>query len=364
MLIGDRLKILLIGEFSGLQNELKSGLIQLGHDVTLAAATDFFKKYPVDINLGHGNDIFSYKFRQLVYPFLKINKFTGYDVVHLVNFYTVPRFQNLNLYFLDFLKKNNKIVTLSGAGDDPFFVNFSEKTLRYSPIPWDEKIDRNGKLHYMRGERQLKTMIRCVETVDRVIPIVYDFYSTFCAAGYGSKTESPIPIPIDIKKHNSSIDFNKHKLTFFHGLNRPGSKGTFLIKRAFEKLQEKYPNDVECVISGKMAFADYLDVLAKTNISVDQVFSYCLGMNALYSMAQGKVVCGGAEPESSILYGGVLPPVFNLVPDEDKIFNAFEEIVEQKSSLESIAYESRQFVKKYHDNVNVAQRYVDCWRLV
>jgi hypothetical protein len=357
------MKILLIGEFSGLQNELKSGLLHLGHEVTLAAASDFYKKYPADINLGYGDNIYSYKLRQLIYPFLNLRNFANYDVVHIVNFYTIPRLLGLNIFLMKYLKKNNGILTLSGAGDDPFFVKFSEKTMRYSPIPWDEKIDRSGKLHYMRDSNHLLAMHECMKIVDQVIPIMFEYYSTFIEAGYSLKTTKPIPIPININKHKTSFSLSD-KLVFFHGLNRPGFKGTFLIKEAFERLEKNYPNDVECIIDGKMAFEDYIKVISKTNVSVDQVFSYSLAMNALYSMAQGKIVCGGAEKESSILYNGELPPVFNLQPNSNEIYNTFIRVLEQKNDLINISNSSRLFVENYHNGLKVAQQYVDCWNSI
>lgn len=357
------MKILLIGEFSGLQNELKSGLLSLGHEVTLAAASDFYKKYPADINLGYGDNIYSYKLRQLIYPFLNLKKFTGYDVVHVVNFYTIPRLVRLNIFLFNYLKINNRILTLSGAGDDPFFVGLSEKTMRYSPIPWDEKIDRGGKLHYMRDESHLLAMHECMKIVDHVIPIMFEYYSTFVEAGYVRKTSKPIPIPINFKKYEASYCVSD-KLVFFHGLNRPGFKGTFLINEAFKRLKKNYPNDVECIIDGKMSFEDYIKVLSRTNVSVDQVFSYSLAMNALYSMAQGKVVCGGAEIESSILYDGELPPVFNLKPNSDEIYNTFIEILERKNNLYETSRASRLFVENYHDGLKVAQQYVECWNSI
>ena len=102
------MNILLLGEYSGLNNELKSALIRLGHDVTLAAANDFYKEYPADINLGYGSNIYSYKLRQLFLPLFKSNKFKGYDIVHVINFYTFPRSPVLNLWLVKFLKKHNK----------------------------------------------------------------------------------------------------------------------------------------------------------------------------------------------------------------------------------------------------------------
>jgi glycosyltransferase involved in cell wall biosynthesis len=354
------MKILLVGEFSGLQNELKGGIKQLGHDVTLAAANDFFKNLPSDINLGFGRNVYSYKFRQLLYPFLNLRRLAGYDVVHLVSFYIVPRSTLLNLYIWNFLKSNNGVVTLSGAGSDPFFTSFSENTMLYSPIPWEEKFDRKGRASYMRSGRHLSGMHECMKVVDGVIPIAYEYYSTFLKAGYADKLLQPIPIPINHRNIKSSFKIDR-KVLFFHGLNRYGFKGTFLIEEAFARLTERYPNDVQCIISGGVSLKEYLSILSKVNVSVDQVFSYSLGMNALYSMAQGKVVCGGVENESSILYNGELPPAFNMRPSVDEIYNTLVSVLDHRSELSDISERSEIFVKKHHDSLTIAGRYVEYW---
>ncbi|MDH0304893.1 MULTISPECIES: hypothetical protein [unclassified Pseudomonas] len=356
------MKILLIGEYSGLHKELRNALRAQGHDVTLAAASDFWKKFDADINLGHGENIYSYKARQLLLPFVKLRMFQGYDVVHVVNFYVVPRLPYLNLLFFRYLKLHNKVVTLSGSGDDPFFVKYSEQTMRYSPIPWHEKYDRGGP-YYMRGAHHLKAMHACMKYIDGVIPIMFEYYSTFCAAGYAEKVARPIPIPIDAGKIKySESDVKAQKLVLFHGLNRRGFKGTFLIEKSFEDLKERYPNDVECIIKGHMPFEVYLDVLSRTHVSVDQVFSYSLAMNALYSMAQGKVVAGGAEQESSILYGDVLPPVYNLLPEQQALTAVLERIIEERETIPERSHASREFVLRHHAPSVVAGQYISYWQ--
>jgi len=45
------MKILLVGEFSGVHNNLKMGLKALGHDVKLAADGDGFKKFGYDFRI-------------------------------------------------------------------------------------------------------------------------------------------------------------------------------------------------------------------------------------------------------------------------------------------------------------------------
>ncbi|MEY2922393.1 MAG: hypothetical protein RL108_1015, partial [Bacteroidota bacterium] len=69
------MKILLLGEFSGLHNNLKDGLIDLGHEVVIASAQDGFKKIPVDINFeSNYRSIFREIGNKVVRPILNINK--------------------------------------------------------------------------------------------------------------------------------------------------------------------------------------------------------------------------------------------------------------------------------------------------
>ncbi len=110
-----------------------------------------------------------------------------------------------------------------------------------------------------------------------------------------------------------------------------------------------------------MPFNEYMKLLAQVNVSVDQLYSYSLAMNALYSMAQGKIVVGGAEPESGILYDGKLPPVYNALPDEGQLFKTLESILERKEDLNSDSEKSRQFIIEQHNPLHIASTYLDIW---
>ena len=124
---------------------------------------------------------------------------------------------------------------------------------------------------------------------------------------------------------------------------------------------KKYPSDVECIIDGKLPFDQYMRMLSRVNVSVDQLYSYSLAMNALYSMAQGKVVVGGAEPESSILYGGELPPIYNAIPNHRSLMDIFEKILDERGDLERRSCASRDFVVANHSPDLVAAKYINYW---
>ena len=95
------MKILLVGEYSRLHNSLKEGLLALGHEVTLIATGDLFKKLPADIQLQRKyDDGPGRKWKILVFKLTGIDLTSvelgrqfnqhkellqGYDVVQLIN---------------------------------------------------------------------------------------------------------------------------------------------------------------------------------------------------------------------------------------------------------------------------------------
>ena len=114
------MKILLIGEYSGLHNSLKDGLQLNGHSVTLLGTGDGFKRYPVDILIKSTFfEIPIFKFIAKIIDkllkvslndieigiktYFKIKRLKDFDVVQLINensFKTIP---NLEIILL---KKN------------------------------------------------------------------------------------------------------------------------------------------------------------------------------------------------------------------------------------------------------------------
>ena len=50
-----------------------------------------------------------------------------------------------------------------------------------------------------------------------------------------------------------------------------------------EILRDKYPNDVEICVADTLHLKEYLEVLSKTNVMVDQCKEHCRGMNAYHA---------------------------------------------------------------------------------
>ena len=134
------MKILLFGEFSGLHNNLQDGLVELGHEVTIAAGSDGYKSLPNDIDLeSRLTGVFGHLSRRAK-PFFYLPRLGNHDVIQIIN----PFFPNLRYFpkyfFYSLLKKINKKFFVLGAGSDAYFWTNGRKKLEYGPFKRHFKI--------------------------------------------------------------------------------------------------------------------------------------------------------------------------------------------------------------------------------
>ena len=125
-------------------------------------------------------------------------------------------------------------------------------------------------------------------------------------------------------------------------------------------MQKKYNKVAEFICIGGLPFKDYMELLSRVNVVLDDANSNSVAMNGLFAMAQGKIVMGGAEKEGNEELGiqGV-NPVFNLKHNVSQICEQIEFIIKNKDKIEEWGLKSREFVEKYHDVKAIAQQYID-----
>ncbi len=352
------MKILLIGEFSALHNNLKEGLIAEGHDVDIAALGDGWKNIARDIDLDSSKQKYVAALERRINVFTKLWNLKGYDIVQLINPFCLFYFPLLTKKLIKNLKNNNGKLFLVAAGTDSFYLKYARELLRYSPIDDYLKHDLNIKKHKLERKIYFNFNNWLADYVDGIIPIMYDY--EVCYSGK-SKLLSCISIPMNIEKIKYKKNSVKEKIFVFHGLNRYGFKGTKYVEEAFKILEQRYPDKFEFLIDGKMSLEKYLSVMDEANIIVDQTSSYSNGVNAIYALAMGKIVLGGAEPESLVSLNISSSPVFNIEPTAESIINQIEYLLNNKESIEKLSKESRKYVEKYHDYRDVANLYIKKW---
>lgn len=358
------MKILLFGEYSGLFNNLKDGLLKLGHDVFLASDGNLWKQYPSDFRWDTKPNLGKLKFPiQMSNIFLHKEYFVGYDVVLLIaptifSGYTLP-----NKLAYNFLKKHNGKVYLSGAGMTGIIFDYwyeKEYEKYHSYVSgYLENLKSPKKCMFYQNKKLKKWEDKLLNNVNGYIPIWYEYaqplreFSTL-------KNTIPIPINVDVLEYKPNII--KNKIVFFHGkTSRPGPKGEKYIIGAFDKLRDKYSDVADFLCEGGLPFAEYIQLLDRQNVVLDDANSCSLGMNALSSMAKGKIVMGGAEQIANEELGYNYNPAINLQPDINQIAHCIEYIIAHKSDLEEMGYKSRMFVEEHHNYIKVAQQYIDIW---
>lgn len=356
------MKILLLGDYSGLGKTLKEGLLELGYNVKLASNGDGWKAFPgADYILypRNGKNIFEKIYNYIIYPSF-LSRFKGYDVVQA---------PGTNIYFwgatslpFDYILRNNCKFFINAAGVDYYLYHtWKEKKLKYDYYMYDDnpelcaESDGNSIASFFMNAR-CKRIMKKANGIIPVIPYEYEIsYRNF------SNLKPVILLPVNTDNIKYRETLINDKVIFFHGINRIKDKGSEYICKAMNRLKDRYPNDVECIISDRMPYARYMKELERANVIVDQCKSFGYGINACISMAMGKVVFSGSEQIIQEYFHNQCP-VINIRPDVDYIFDQFIRLLDNKREIPYIGYQSRIHVEKNHDYKEIAQKYVDVWR--
>lgn len=357
------MKILLLGEFSSFHKYLKDGLVKLGHNATIAAGGDGFKKIKYDYNLGSGKNGLFGKFISLIRQIKVALQSGNFDIVQLIQPCVFPNKYSLNQILLNIIFKNCNSVFLVGAGADDYNSYIADYRENYDVYPEYYKQllkSLNCDKLYSQTPSGIKFHNWLHERITGYIPIMYEYAEPYRLSGY-KKLCPTIPIPINLDEVKYQPNVVRDKIVIFHGLNRPLVKGTPIIQEAFEKLQKDYPNDVETVIDGKMPLKDYLELMKRTNVTIDQTYCVSSGVNGLLSMAMGKVTLGGGEAEGLKEFGVTDCPMIPIKPDSNDIYDRLVEIIKRKNEITVIGEKSRKYIEEVHDYVKIAQKYVDIW---
>ncbi len=355
------MKVLLLGEFSGLHKNLKEGLEEHGVEVTLAASGDGWKKIGCDISLGSEKSGIVGKIEKIKNILFAIPKLKGFDVVQLISPIIFPKTLGLNRLLIRYIISRNNKVFLVGAGAtsaNSIIADFTEKEFKYPQL--FENIKKSSPEIWSQGTAGRRYNRWLIRQVNGYIPIMYEYAEGFRRHD-SSKLCETIPIPINIDKVKPFENRAYGKIVIFHGLNREGVKGTPLIREAMENIQKRYPDEVECVIKGKMALDDYLKYLESVNVVIDQAYSVSAGVNALYNMSMGKVVLGGGDQEFLDEMGVDESPLIPIYPSVKDIEYKLERIIKDKHFLAEHGRRSRKFVEDHHDYRNIAKKYLSAW---
>ena len=354
------MKILLCGDLSGTHKNLQYGLLNIGYkDVTLVSSGDGYKSIFGDMVLpamNNYNIMNKLKYRLNYYNF--ISNIKGFNVIQFAGpyFFPFPFFPYKNL--IKKLKINNGKIFLYACGSDSFYWK-SLNNLRYSTYQDVIKYDLNNKFPKELQKKSLDYNKYFAESVNGIIPNLFEYknaYSDFI------NLREVIPQPIFLDEVDYSEPNLEKKINVFHGLSRYGYKGTRHIEKAFKELELRYSNLANFSIEGRLPLDEYKKRLKRNTIVVDQCNSYSYGVNALYSLAMGKVVLSGAETEALQALNIKDCPVINILPSAKNIIETIENLINNKKCLKNKILCSRKFVFENHCALKIARKFLQEWQ--
>lgn len=377
------MKILLVGEFSRLHNSLKEGLLSLNHSVSIIGSGDDFKEFPVDYSiapriflssslLNFFNKVFFKLFksdlrlleRGIRFYFL-LPKLKNYDIVQLINSDAIETYPFASRYLLQKLFHQNKKISLLICGEDTPIIEYLLKNeMKYSilnPLIKDQNLkkDYNYSLKYIQPNYR-KTFDFIQRKTSTIITSDLDYKIPIEAMGLHSQF---IPNPINTDEIEYKPLLINAKIIIFLGINESSAvkKGSMFFEKALEIIKEKYPNQVEIIITRSIPYQQYIEAYDKAHILLDQVYSYDQGYNALEAMGKGKVVFTGAENEFSKQYHLTEKVAINALPNVDYLVEELSFLIENPDELIAFGKRARDFVEKEHHYIKIAEQYVSVW---
>ncbi len=379
------MRILLLGDYSGVHSELRNALKKKGFDVKLISDGDGYKGFPADVIINNGPMVKG-KIGAALYSITELLGTTGiltfirkwgklkkemvdYDVVQLINPIAFTKFGSIvNLFALRYIKKHNGKIFLCAIGDDYAYVKHNmtkeTKSIPYKNVNLFNFYKNVYSLRYVYGFLYKTLDKYAIKISEKIIPGLYDYQRVYSI----EKSTKLIPLPVAPEKIGKSIKIDeKDKIIIFHGwqTGKERVKGNFIFDNAAKRICANYPEKVEYQIVQNVPYKEYIKLFNKAHIALDQCFSYDKGMNGLFLMAAGKVVFSGFEKktlqnypfyDADKIYG------INAKADEKYLYDKLVSLIENPKLIEEISQNAIEFVSRNHSNDFVADLYLNIWK--
>lgn len=361
------MKILLLGDYSGLHLTLSEGLRILGHDVTVASDGDGFKNYPRDIDLKRESSNLKDTLANLLTISSNLRNFKGYDVVQITNPCFTTQNIRVNIELYRYLRRHNKKIFLGAFGDDYFWIKAClDQKYKYSEFYIGNIKNTRTKSDFLIenwiGTKREDANVEMADSCNGIVACLYEYYEAY-KDSYGDKLKY-IPLPVNTGKVLLTELPSTDKINFFIGINKARNefKGTDILYEVLQQIAESYPNDSKVTKVESVMYSEYLSRIKDAHVVLDQLYSYSPAMNGLLTMALGKVLVGGGESDMyDLLQEQELQPIVNVYPDQEDIYRKLEDLILHKETIKQRAKDGRLFVEKHHDYLKVAQQYLDFW---
>ena len=347
------MNLLMIGEFSSAGHYLAQGFHSLGIKATHVAYQNGWRKNPVEINLtSHLNGVAG-RIYNYVRP-LTLANLKSYDAVLFLDYFVFPRTFGINSIMTRIIQENNGPSYLWNIGCDSQMAKWGQINdfeLCNPCLIYDQKalvckheIDERAENEFLAG-------------VTKIIPGGYEYFESHIE---NPKITNPIQLAVPVN-HEVDIEWpdGSNKIKVFHSLNRYGFKGTHIVEKVFSSLKESYSNVANFLIKGHLPFNEYKELLSKQDVIIDQMFSKSLGINALLSLASGKILVSSDPSPGCAAYQIPAPPMILCEPSIAGLERSMRNMLDNYNELGFDGNDARNYVETYHSPKLVAQKFIN-----
>jgi hypothetical protein len=330
-----------------MNHNLKRGLKCLGHDVTLLADGDGYRKFHYDYPIVPFKDGFLAPIRNIIHFLRNSHRFFGNDIVQFIHPDVFPTYYHLFGISIFMLVFNKKLFYYSCGTDNAFLSsrNF------FAYFPYDS----------VKKKFNLKLIWDYVffKKIHYIIPSMFSY-----SVGYTGNPKLTKPVPLPGYGYKCNTLFKRYKkIRILYGITRHFFKGSEFILPALEKISYKYSSLVDIRVIQKVSFEDYLKQIEDAHILIDQCKTYDYGMNAILGMEHGLIVLSGSEIEASSYISSLKSPIININPNSDMIYNEIEKII-LSNNIINYRKESLKYVNKVHDNLLISKNFESLFKSI
>lgn len=361
----------MLGDYSNLHASLAAELRRRGHSVTVVSDRGRYMQTDADVELKRDPGL-SGSFRYLFRMMSLLPSWIDYDVVQLINpVFLKLRPGKLKIIF-DILKKNNRSVFLTLCGNDHFFVKDCVETdlFRFSEFRVGKE---KAPLVVADPQRETGWLIpahaaytqHLYDNIDGAMSVLPEYDMSARLHMNPSKlTFTNLPIDIEAIDY-TPLPLDGGPLRIMIGM-RAGmeiQKGTAKIAGICREIEAEMPDKCRVEIVRNLPLKDYLEKLRQSHIVIDQLYSYSPALNALQTMAFGRISASGGQPEYYEYIGEQSRPVFCLDPLEDDatIKRRLKELIMDPARMRQMSEDGRRLVEKHNNLKTVAAKFEAHW---
>lgn len=343
--------ILIVGDFSSAGRFLAYGFETLGIKTTHIAYQNGWRENPIQNNLTSKYKGIVGKIHNYIKPFT-LGQLKGHDAVIFLDYYPFPRTFGINSRFTKLIQENNKSSYFWVMGCDSKMREWGKVAnfdLCNSCLIYDQK---SLVCICEKDKESEKTFL---EGIDAIIPACFEYYE---AHKGNAKTGNIIQLPVSLPE-NRPTSVAHDRINIFHGLNRYGFKGTHIVERVFNDLNGEYSEKVNFLINGKLTFNNYIKLLDLQDVVVDQIFNQSMGINALLTLAKGKILVTGDPSPACNMLNIPLPPMITIEPSIVGLKRGIEYVIENYEKLKVLKDDGREYVRKFHAPEVIANKFIE-----